>query len=439
MLFLLMISAAGVVLTERALAQTTTSNAASSSTETTAQKQQDLESQLAALTTQIDQYQGQIAVDQQKGTTLTGQINTLNAQIAKLNLQIQAINLSLQEIDSQITQTTSQIGVTQGQIASEKVTVGNLLNALYKNDETGLLQSFMENPQISTLWDDSENISLFESNLNADVAQLNTLTGQLQDQNQQLAQSQSAEATAEQYAASQAAQVAANKTQVNQLLTATKSDAAAKAALAAAAKATAAQIRNQIFQLLGGGSLTFGQAYQYANVASQATGVNAALILAILNRESALGENVGQCSYATAMSPSNIPIFLQIVQQLGLNPAQMLVSCPNADGVYGGAMGPAQFEPSTWELYVSQIASITGDNPPSPWSNADAFVATALYLKGAMQGCEAVYSAQIDIDRCTAAKYYAGGAWKSYLWTYGEATVEQEQTFTQDIQTITSS
>ena len=110
------------------------------------------------------------------------------------------------------------------------------------------------------------------------------------------------------------------------------------------------------------------------------------------------------------MSPSNIPIFLQIVGSARTRiPTQMLVSCPNADGVYGGAMGPAQFEPSTWELYVSQIASITGDNPPSPWSNADAFVATALYLKGAMQGCQAVYSAQLDIDRCTAAKYYAGG------------------------------
>jgi membrane-bound lytic murein transglycosylase B len=417
-----------------ALAQTATAQ-----TETTAQKQQDLENQLAQLQTQIDQYQTQIAADQKQGTTLTGQINTLNAQIAKLNLQIKAINLTLQQIGSQITETTSQIGVTQGQIASEKVAVANLLNALYKNDSTGFLQSFLADPQLSTLWDDSENISLFESSLNTDVVQLNTLTGQLQDQNQQLAQSQSAEATAAAYAAAQAEEVVANKTQVNQLLTATKSDAAAKAALAAAAKQTAAQIRNQIFQLLGGGSLTFGQAYQYAKVASQATGVNAALILAILNRESALGQNVGQCSYQTAMSPSNIPIFLQIVQQLGLNPSQMLVSCPNADGVYGGAMGPAQFEPSTWELYVSSIASITGDNPPSPWSNADAFVATALYLKGAMQGCQATYSAQLDVDRCTAAKYYAGGNWKNYLWTYGEATVEQEQTFAQDIATITSS
>ena len=84
------------------------------------------------------------------------------------------------------------------------------------------------------------------------------------------------------------------------------------------------------------------------------------------------------------------------------------------------------------------VAAITGDNPPSPWNNADAFVATALYLKGDMTGCEAVYSAVLEQERCTAAKYYAGGDWKNYLWTYGEAVVEQAQSFSSDIQTITN-
>ncbi len=175
-----------------ALAQT----AASSSTQTTAQKQAALEAQLSQLQNQIDQYQNQITADQQKGSSLTSEINALNAQIAKLNLQIQAINVTLEQINSQIDQTTAQIGVTQGEIVSEKSTIGTLLNALYKNDQTGFLESFLANPKLSTLWDDSENISLFESSLNAAVAQLSTLTGQLQNQNQQLAQSQTAAQTA---------------------------------------------------------------------------------------------------------------------------------------------------------------------------------------------------------------------------------------------------
>jgi len=408
-------------------------------TETTAQKQQALETQLSQLESQIDQYENQIAADEKKGTTLSSAISTLNSEIAKVELQIQATNLTLEEINSQIADTESQIMITSDGIAGKKLVVADLLQTLYKNDQTNALESFIENPQISDLWDIVQNISLLEANLNANVTELTTLTGQLQGQNQQLTASQAAAASAQEYEATQAQQIASTKSQESTLLTETKGQESTYQALVTKTKQTAAQVRAQIFQLLGGGQLTLGQAYQYAEVASQATGVDPALILAVLDRESALGQNVGQCSYKTAMSPSNIPTFLQITEQLGLNPDSMMVSCANSDGAYGGAMGPAQFEPSTWELYASRVTQITGNNPPSPWSNSDAFVATGLYLEDAMSGCKASYTATASIERCTAAKYYAGGNWASYLWTYGEAIVEQAQTFTQDIATITSS
>lgn len=433
--FLIFGSVNAPTLITKASGDSTTTNA--TSTDPTAQRAA-LESQLAGLETQINQYQGQIASYQTQGKTLNNQIGELNDKIASLNLQIQATNLTIQQLNTQITQTQSQITATQASIVNKKAAMGSLMQSLYQDDNVSLIQVFLQNPQLSDFWDETEGISLLQNNLRLTVQQITDLQSQLQDQEQQFQASESDAASAAQYQAAQAAAVVGTKTQKAQLLQQTQGQESKYKTLLTQTQATAAQIRNQIFQLLGGGQLSFGDAYQFALVASNATGIDPAFILAILDRESALGQNVGQCSYQSAMSPSNQPIFLSIVQSLNLNPAEMLVSCPNADGVYGGAMGPAQFEPSTWELYAPGVQKITGDNPPSPWSDADAFVATALYLKDGMTGCQQVYTALLSQERCTAAKYYAGGRWQNYLWTYGEAVVEQAETFTADIQTITA-
>jgi len=377
-----------------------------------------LQNQLQVLEGQINQYEDQISSYQKQGKTLNGQISVLNDKIAKVNLQIKATTLTLTQLDQSISQTQSQISVTQADIQNKKTSLGNLLQGIYQADRVTLVEMFLKKPHLSDFWSDAQGLTLAQANMRMAVQQVQDLQVRLQDQEQQFEASRADAASIQQYQQSQAAEISSTKTQKTQ--------------------ATAAQIRNRIFQLLGGGQLSFEDAYQYAKMAGDATGVDPSLILAVLDRESALGQNVGQCSYKTAMSPSNIPIFLNIVQTLKLDPDTMKVSCANADGAYGGAMGPAQFVPSTWELYTDGISKITGSNPPSPWNNADAFAATALYLKDALTGCQAVYSSSISRMRCTAAKYYAGSRWRNYLWTYGEAVVERAQSFAQDIQTITS-
>jgi len=397
----------------------------------TDEERQALQKQLDDLEAQIDTYEDQIASYQKQGSSLKGEISRLNSKIAKLNLQIQAINLTLSQLDLKITETQYQINSTEESIASNREALVELLKAMYENDQAGLMEIFLKNARLSDFFSNLNNIALTQANIRSTITKITALKDQLNDQKEQYSLARADAATLKNYQLAQKTETDQVKKQKNTILAATQGQEAKYQSLLKETKQTAAQIRNRLFELLGGGALTFEKAYEYAKMASDLTGVRPALLLAVLDRESALGKNVGRCSYKTAMSPKNQPIFLEITSKLGLDPNTTFVSCPNADGVYGGAMGPAQFIPSTWMLYTDEISKLTGRNPASPWNNIDAFVATALYLRDA-----GAVSSSISQERIAAAKYYAGGSWSRYLWTYGQAVINRAQQFQEDIATI---
>src|SRR3989338_6438446 len=139
------------------------------------------------------------------------------------------------------------------------------------------------------------------------------------------------------------------------------------------------------------------------------------------------------------MSNSQKPSFLSLMSALGLDPNKTPISCPIAsDGTYGGAMGPAQFMPNTWNIYKNRISSITGGNPASPFNNLDAFTGTALYLSDGLVGCKAIYKTIFSQENCAAAKYYAGGNWKIYtrVGYYGYKVAERAADFEDDIEIL---
>ena len=141
----------------------------------------------------------------------------------------------------------------------------------------------------------------------------------------------------------------------------------------------------------------------YANTASKKTGVRPALILGIIAEESNLGENVGTGSWRVDMkSPRDTEPFLRITAALGLDPDRMPVSKKPWYG-WGGAMGPAQFIPTTWLLFESKTASLTGHRPPNPWNIEDAFTASAIFL------AEAGASSQTRAGELQAARTYISG------------------------------
>ena len=98
-------------------------------------------------------------------------------------------------------------------------------------------------------------------------------------------------------------------------------------------------------------------------------------------------------------------------------------------------MGPAQFIPTTWQLYVDRIRKITGHNPPNPWDPFDAFAAAALLLKdnGAAAG---TYSA----ERTAALKYLAGSNWKKTAYSfYGDDVMALAQKYQEQINILQGS
>lgn len=397
-----------------------------------------LEDQLVQLEQQIVEQEGKITEYRKQGKTLQSEVKQLESKVAKLNLQIKAINLTLQKLDTEITDTEKKIDKAEDDIALNKKNISTLIQSLYENDNKSLAEIILVNPSLSGFFRDINNLSMLQDNLREVLQKIVEDKKNLVDAKEALALEREDADALKAYQESQRKGIKNTQDEKSSLLAVTKGKESEYQKILSQTKKTAAEVRKQIFALIGGGELAFSDAYKLAKIAEQATGVRAALILAVLDRESALGKNVGQCDYKTAMHPKrDIPIFLEIVRALGLQSnlerGILKVSCANSDGAYGGAMGPAQFIPSTWVLYKDEVAKITGNSPPSPWKNEDAFVATALLLKdaGASNG-------SLSQERAAAAKYYAGSRWRNYLWTYGERVVAQAQRFEEDIAILSS-
>ncbi|MEK7124467.1 MAG: hypothetical protein AAB877_02170, partial [Patescibacteria group bacterium] len=223
------------------------------------------------------------------------------------------------------------------------------------------------------------------------------------------------------------------------------------------AEKKASAIKSRIFELLGvSDAPNFQQAYDIAKYVSGATGVRAALILAVLTQESNLGKNVGQCYLKNSqtgdgiriktgafsprtMSPKrDIPVFLNLIKEIndGKGLAREAFSTPVSCVVYyngrpygwGGAMGPAQFIPSTWSSlgYSKKVSDITG-KVADPWDIRDAFLATGLLLRD--NGAK-------NNEFNAAMRYYCGGSCTRYDRFYGNSVISIANQYEADIKAI---
>ncbi|MDP2641320.1 MAG: lytic murein transglycosylase [Candidatus Yanofskybacteria bacterium] len=422
----------------------------------TPQQERDaLEEELKRIEEEIAQFEGSIAETQARQRTLQNQIATIQSQIRKLDLEIQRSNILIQDLSGQIQDTSASIENTERGIEQTKEQLGELLQKIYQESQKPLLEVVLSGPTISDFFDNVAALQIVNGRNRELLEQFQDLTRYLVSQKESL----EGEKTEQQnYARIQLLQQQQSRNaQVEQqrILNITRGQESEYQKLLADRQKQAQEIRSRIFELFGvPDAPTFGEALEIAKHVSVQTGVRPALLLAVLTQESNLGKNVGQCYLTNAQTAVGVNIrtgavvrnvmkpmglagrkgdvddFLIITRELGRDPFQTPVSCPIPSvGGYGGAMGPAQFIPTTWMAYRNRLAAMLG-RPADPWRITDAFWAAALYL-GDYGAKQQTYSGEWR----AAMIYFSGSTNPAYRF-YGDSVMAIAERYQKDIDAL---
>lgn len=395
--------------------------------------------ELEGIEGEIKQFETQIAGKQQEAASLQRDINILDSKITKTKLEIRALDLTIQTLQGKITEKEKNITNIVEKVDREKLSLAESIRTLAEYDEVSLLESMLAYERMSDFLGDIESLDTVQESLQKSFEVLRTTKKEEEIARDEFVDRRQEQSEVRALQVLERKQLEVQEKERRDILRATKGKESEYKKLVADRQKNAASIRTQLFLLQGSPSIPFEKAVEYAEKASKKTGVRPAFILGVIGQESALGSNVGQCNLPTSpeskkwraiMKPTrdHAP-YLRITAGLGLNPDSMPLSCPMSVG-WGGAMGPAQFIPSTWELYQSKIAAATGHNPPNPWTPEDAFMASAIYLGELGATTRAG-------EHTAAAKYFAGGNWRSSLGrAYGNQVLAKVEKYQSQIDLI---
>lgn len=414
-------------------------------TELTPAERAALERELAKLEREMAQTQANIDGLYAEGESLKRDIAILDGEIRRARLKVQATEVQIKQLNAGIKVHTGTIGSLSSKIVREQESLAQIIRKTDAFDDYSLVEAVFANGGISDFFEDLDSFASIKQAMQVSFEELRATKQQTE-----VAREGLQVAVVDQEALRQALimnqrEVEAKEDEKQALLAETKGQENLYRQLKSAQEQTAAQIRAKLFPLRDTEGIQFGDAVRYAEVASAKTGVRPALILAILSQESDLGKNVGQCLMTdlstgdgkgkntgtpfpgTMKVPRDTVPFERLMKAAGRDPYNTPISCPLPGG-YGGAMGPTQFIPSTWEMYEGRIKSALGVGAADPWNAQHAIMATALYLSdgGAVGG-------EYLAEHTAAAKYYAGSGWATRGQVYANSVMNKAANFQKDI------
>ncbi len=421
--------------------------------ETDAERRARLEQELQKVEREILTQQRLVEDKQAERQSLERDINVIEGQINKAQLGIQARAIAIEQLSDQIGEKEVVLQILSERLTRQQQSLADLVRKSEVMDDYSLVEVLLSKKSLSEFMSDYTEYAAIKASLNESLGILHGIRRDTHEQKNLLASKQETEAEMKRIQEMEKGVIESKEQEKEKILAVTKGQEAEYQRLLRSQQQTAAELRNALFNLLGGGGgISLPQAVELAQYASGKTGVPASLILAILEQETNLGSNLGSCVYndwrgdRPVMHPDrDQPVFLAIAQILGFDARTRSVSCPIVVGGkrsgWGGAMGPSQFIPSTWAMYggivntgngfvysegSDAIRRINGTGAPAnPFNNRDAFLATALLLRD--NGANGTYAG----DRMAALRYYAGwgGANNPANAFYGDGVMNRKAKF----------
>ncbi|MEN9649320.1 MAG: hypothetical protein RL094_287 [Candidatus Parcubacteria bacterium] len=420
---------------------------AQETTKLTPEQEAALRAELADIEKQIQAQQAILTTKQQEASSIQRDVSILDAKIKQAKLKIQAHDLAIKKLGKDITVKTNTITALSSRIDRSKLSIEQTVQKTNELDSYSLAEAVLSNKNISTFFSDFDAYASVQKSLQERLNEIKDAKKEDEIAREELDDKRNQEIDTKVNVETEKKKIEVAESEKKRLLNLNKAQQKDYQTVIADKQKRATQIRNQLFALRDTAAIKFGDAVSYAKAAAGKTGVRAAFVLAILQQESNLGQNVGSCYLTsedgsgvkskTGASVSNVmkatrdvQPFLQITKALGRDPFKTLVSCPFSVG-YGGAMGPAQFIPSTWMLFQDRVAASTGKGTADPWNAQDAFMASATYLSdlGASGGS---YTA----ERNAACKYYSGRSCSGSNKFYGDQVMARVQSLQDNIDII---
>lgn len=413
--------------------------------DTQSQREKELQAELDRIEREKKEVESQLGKTKQESASIGRDINVLTGEIRKKELTIEEKEIAIRGLSEDIEKKEETIEGLENRIERNRQSISRLISKTNQIGDYSLVEIILANVNLSDFFYDSDSYQVINSSLAELSDELRQLQFEITGEKESLKIKQVAEIDTKAEVEAEQRAVARKKQEKDQLLSAKKQEERTYEEIIRDKERQAQEIRSALFALRDTEGISFGDAVDYAKEAGARTGVRPAFILAILKQETNIGQNVGTCNrpgdpdskkWFNIMPGPNDgswrddqTAYQQIVAELGRPVDGTPLSCPLNASTWGGAMGPSQFIPATWQQYASRIEATLGVDIADPWNPYHAFTATALYVKdlGAAGG-------GFTAEKTAALKYYAGSNWsKPQNQFYGNSVMGHAATLQESI------